>query len=185
MDGDSPKATVRSRAQETADAGARRESAVGKDRSDIATITKLELYFAVRQFTRTMRRFADLLDYDYDMVMIFFAVVESCFQSIIPLGGATADRAALEAAYLDSMSIGLTILAIGEASGIPRETVRRKVKRLTETGYLATLPHNKNIYVPLSTLLDKAVVDAFANYATDIDQLVKNLQYYSRPAKGS
>jgi hypothetical protein len=108
-------------------------------------------------------------------------VVESCFQSIIPLGGATADRKTLESAYLDSRSIGLPILAIGEASGIPRETVRRKVKRLTDMNYLATLPHNKNVYVPLSTLLDKAVVDAFTNYALDIDQLVKNLQYYSRP----
>ncbi len=156
--------------------------AASGDRSDIVTITKLELYFAVRQFTRTMRRFAELLEFDYDMVMIFFVVVESCFQSIIPLGGTTADRAALEKAYLDSISIGLPLLTIGEASGIPRETVRRKVKRLTELNYLATLPHNKNIYVPLSTLLDKAVVDAFANYAVDIDQLVKSLQYYSRPS---
>jgi len=156
--------------------------AVSSGQSDIATITKLELYFAVRQFTRTMRRFAELLEFDYDMVMIFFVVVESCFQSIIPLGGATADRATLESAYLDSLSIGLPILLIGEASGIPRETVRRKVKRLTEMNYLATLPNNKNIYVPLSTLLDKAVVEAFANYAVDIDQLVKNLQFYSRSA---
>jgi len=174
MDGDSPpkaRPGPKAQAPQTAPSQA--------VRSDIATITKLELYFAVRQFTRTMRRFAELLDRDYDMVMIFFVVVESCFQSIIPLGGATADPAALEAAYLDSISIGLPILAIGEASGIPRETVRRKVKRLTEMNYLASLP-NKNIYVPLSTLLDKAVVDAFANYATDIDQLVKNLQYYSR-----
>jgi hypothetical protein len=182
MDGDSPsKATLRPRGRD-AGADSAPDDAVTDDRSDIATITKLELYFAVRQFTRTMRRFAELLEFDFDMVMIFFVVVESCFQSIIPLGGATADRATLEAAYLDSISIGLPILMIGEASGIPRETVRRKVKRLTEMNYLATLPHNKNIYVPLSTLLDKAVVDAFANYAMDIDQLVKNLQFYSRSA---
>jgi hypothetical protein len=185
MDEDSPEASAHPIASDSASLDEGPSLVMNDDQSDIATITRLELYFAVRQFTRTMRRFAEILDHDYDMVMIFFIIVESCFQSIIPLGGAKADRAALEAAYLDSISIGLPILGVGEASGIPRETVRRKVKRLTEMGYLAVTPHSKNIYVPLSTLLDRTVVDAFANYATDIDQLVKNLQYYSRSTAGS
>ena len=154
-----------------------------KQRPDLAVLTRLDLYFSVRQFTRTMRCFAELFERDYDMVMIFFIVAESCFQSIIPLGGAGADLKAIERIYLDSTSLGLSLFGIGEASGIPRETVRRKVKTLTDMGYLATFEKNKNIYIPLSALLKKEVQEAFKGYASEIDQFVRTVQYYSKPAE--
>lgn len=150
---------------------------------DLAVLTRLELYFSVRQVTRTMRSFAELFDRDYDMVMIFFIVAEACFQSIISLGGAAADREAIERIYLDSNSIGLSIFTIGEASGIPRETVRRKVKALSDMGYLATFERNKNIYIPMSALLKDDVLAAFKRYASEIDQFVRTVQYYSRSAE--
>jgi hypothetical protein len=150
--------------------------------SGLAVLTRLELYFSIRQLTRTMRRFAELLNFDYDTVMIFFIVAESCFQSIIPLGGAAADAASVERAYLDSLSLGLSILNIGEASGIPRETVRRKVKTLIDRGLLATLDKGRGIYVPLSALLERDVLAAFERYASDVEQLVNTVQFYGRRA---
>jgi hypothetical protein len=148
--------------------------------ADLAVLTRFELYFAVRQFTRTMRRFAEVLDYDYDLIMIFFVAVEACFQSIMPLAGSDLSRNDLEKAYTDSLSLGTTLLAIGEASGIPRETVRRKVKTLVDMGYLAFLPRNKNVYVPMSALLDRKIVSAFSDYSSDINQLFKSLKFYSK-----
>jgi hypothetical protein len=149
-------------------------------RPDLAALTRFELYFSIRQFTRTMRRFAELFDYDYDMVIIFFIVAESCFQAIIPLGGAAADPDSLERAYTDSMSLGMSVFNIGEACGIPRETVRRKIKTLIDLGYLGTLEKTKSVYVPMSALLDERMLSAFRSYSADIDQFVKTVQYYSK-----
>lgn len=153
-------------------------------KSDLGALTRLELYFSVRQFNRTMRYFAELFDFDYDMVTIFFVVAETCFQSIIPLGGAAADLEAIERIYLDSTSIGLSIFSIGEASGIPRETVRRKVKALTDRGFLAVFEKNKNIYIPISALLDERVMRAFRNYVLEIGQFLRAVQYYGKPPEG-
>ena len=150
---------------------------------DLAVLTRLDLYFSVRQFTRTMRCFAELFERDYDMVMIFFIVAESCFQSIIPLGGAGADAEAVERINLDTTSLGLSLFVIGEASGIPRETVRRKVKALIDMGYLATFEKNKNVYVPISALFKNEMLDAFRCYASEVDQFVRTVQYYSRPTE--
>jgi hypothetical protein len=155
---------------------------MNEQRPDLAVLTRLDLYFSVRQFTRTMRCFAELFDRDYDMVMIFFIVAESCFQSIIPLGGSGADMETIERIYLDSTSLGLSLFIIGEASGIPRETVRRKVKALADMGYLATLEKNKNIYVPISAFLKSEMLEAFKSYASEIDQFVRTAQYYSKSA---
>lgn len=147
---------------------------------DLAALTRFELYFSMRQFTRTMRRFAELFDYDYDMVIIFFVVAEACFQAIIPLGGAVGDLDELERAYTDSMSLGLSVFNVGEATGIPRETVRRKIKALIDLGYLGNLEKSKSVYVPMSALLDERMLQAFKNYSADIDQFVKTVQYYSK-----
>lgn len=154
-----------------------------KKTPDLAVITRLDLYFSVRQFTRTMRNFAELFERDYDMVMIFFIVAESCFQSIIPLGGAGADPESIERIYLDSTSLGVSLFTIGEASGIPRETVRRKVKTLMDKGYLATFEKTKSIYVPLRALMTPEMLEAFKKYASEIDQFVRTAQYYSKEAE--
>jgi hypothetical protein len=154
---------------------------VNDPNADMTVLTRLELYFSIRQFTRTTRRFAQIFAYDYEMVMIFFVVVETCFQAILHLGGAAADGESIEQIYLDSASIGVSIFGIGDASGIPRETVRRKVKAMTDMGYLATSEKTKNIYVPLAALFDLKVFDAFRLYVADIDQFVRTLNYYGKP----
>ena len=148
---------------------------------DTTPLTRLELYFSIRQFTRTTRRFAQVFNRDYEMVMIFFVVVEACFQAILNLGGAPATREAIEAIYLDATSIGVSIFGIADASGIPRETVRRKVKTLTDRGFLATDDKTKNVYVPVSALFDMEILEAFRLYGADLDQLVRNIHHYGKP----
>lgn len=146
---------------------------------ELSVLTRLELYFAIRQHTRIARRFADIFGNDYEMVIIFFVVAESCFQAILHLGGAAADREAIEQIYMDSVA-GLSLFSIADASGVPRETVRRKIKILSEWGYLATFEKTKNIYVPVSALLDPKINEAFKRYVADLDHLVRMVQFYER-----
>jgi hypothetical protein len=147
-------------------------------RADVAVLTRLELYFSLRLVTRTMRRFAELLDHDYDMLMIFFIVVESCLQAITVFGGVDADYETLERGYMESISLGLSPLTIGETTGIPRETVRRKIKTLTDLGLLATSPKNRTVYVPLATLVRDDVLEMIRAYTSDTDQLIRTARFY-------
>jgi len=129
-----------------------------------------------------MRRFAELLDHDYDMLMIFFIVVEACLQSIIVFGGANADFATMEKGYMETVSLGLSALTIGETTGIPRETVRRKLKTLIDLGLLATSDKNRNVYVPLSTLAREDILEIIKTYTSDTEQLVNTARFYSKGA---
>ncbi|HLZ73523.1 hypothetical protein [Phenylobacterium sp.] len=151
--------------------------------ADISVLSRLELYFSIRQFTRTTRRFAEIFGYDYEMVMIFFVVVEACFQAILNLGGAATDRDAIEQIYLDSAGMGVSLAGVADASGIPRETVRRKVKALTDLGYVAVSEKTKNLYIPISAFFDLNIFDAFRLYVADIDQFVRTLQFYAKDAR--
>jgi len=148
-------------------------------KADLAVLTRLELYFSLRLVTRTMRRFAELLDHDYDMLMIFFIVVEACLQSIIVFGGANADFATMEKGYMESISLGLSALTIGETTGIPRETVRRKIKTLTDLGLLATSDKNRTVYVPLATLVREDILEMIRTYTSDTEQLVNTARFYN------
>jgi hypothetical protein len=150
-------------------------------KAPLAALTRLDLYFSIRHFNRTARRFGELFGNDYDRVVIFMIVAEACFQSILHLGGAEANRAEIEKIYLESSTLGLNQFAISEASGIPRETVRRKIKQLIDGGFLAILPSSKNIFVPVAALLEPAVAGTFERYAADIDHFVRTAKYYTRP----
>jgi DNA-binding transcriptional ArsR family regulator len=149
-------------------------------KADLAVLTRLELYFSLRLITRTMRRFAEFLEHDYDTLMIFFVVLESCFQAVIALGGSDADPEAIERAYAESTSLGASAVSIGEITGIPRETVRRKLKTLADHGLLMTSPQSKNIYVPIAVLLEPRMLETVRAYAADADQCVKTVQFYTK-----
>jgi hypothetical protein len=170
----------RARAQADTEMSARAKRDV---QGDLTALTRLELYFSLRLITRTMRRFADHLEHDYDTLMIFFVVLEACFQAIIAFGGSDADLPAIEKAYAESISLGATLLSIGEATGIPRETVRRKVKALMDRGLIATTERNKNIYVPISVLLEPEMLEVIRAYAADADQMVRTVQFYTGKAR--
>jgi hypothetical protein len=147
-------------------------------RTELAVLTRLELYLSLRLVTRTMRRFAELLEHDYDMLMIFFIVVESCLQSIIVFGGANADFETIEKGYMESVSLGLSPLTIGETTGIPRETVRRTIKTLIDRDLLATSDKNRTVYVPLTTLVREDILEMVRAYTSDTEQLVSAARFY-------
>jgi len=153
---------------------------MNEPRPELAILTRLELYFSIRQLSKAMRRFSDVFDHDYDMAIIFLIVAEAAFRAIVHLVAAETDFEQFEKIYMDENSVGLTLLNIGENSGIPRETVRRKVKWLVDQKYLGTLNNNKSVYLPLSTIGDRRFISIFESHAADVVQLVKTIQFYTK-----
>jgi hypothetical protein len=98
-------------------------------------LPKGELRVALTALTRCMRSIAEGLDGDYATAMIFLIIAES---SLHGFGPRTDPRASLP---------GLSTLAISRLSGIPRETVRRKVERLRSLNLIAIDGTKKDIYI--------------------------------------
>lgn len=148
--------------------------------SPLKVLTRLELYFSVRHINKALRLFGPLFDYDYDMLAIFLAVAEVCLQAIFHLVAVDPEQVDIDKLYADINAVGMTALSIGEQTGIPRETVRRKLKTLIDDGYLAQSAKNKNIYLPTSTITDARFIDIFGVHVQDIGQLVRTVAYYQR-----
>ncbi len=146
----------------------------------IKTLTRLELYFSVRHVNKAMRTFAQLFNYDYETAAIFLTVFEACLQAIFHVVALDPGHIDVENVYREINSIGLTALTIGEQTGIPRETVRRKLKALIESGHLATAETSKNIYLPASTLNRPEFAEIFEGHIRDVAQLVRTVAYYQR-----
>ena len=148
--------------------------------SPLKVLTRLELYFSVRHVNKAMRAFGQLFDYDYEVVAIFLTVAEVCLQAIFHLVALDPDQVDIEKLYEDINAVGMTALSIGEQTGIPRETVRRKLKTLIDGGFLEVSPKSKNIYLPSSTITSDRFVDIFGVHVRDVGQLVRSVAYYQR-----
>jgi hypothetical protein len=146
----------------------------------LQVLTRLELYFSVRHVNKTMKFFGELFNHDYDSVAIFLTVAEVCLQAIFHLVALDPDDVNIEQLYADINAVGMTALSIGELTGIPRETVRRKLKTLTDGGYLAISARNKNFYLPTSTITSERFTDIFGAHVKDVGQLVRAVAYYQR-----
>jgi hypothetical protein len=142
-------------------------------------LSRVELYFSIRQITRTLGRFAEVFERDYDTVMIFLVVVEAAFRATFHLAALEEGGDEFRRLYSEVGAEGVSLLQIGEASGIARETVRRKVKRLLDQGFLATNEKNKNVYLPISTVTRPEFADIFRAHIADIEQFMKSAQFYT------
>ena len=148
---------------------------------DVEFLSRIELYFSMRQLTRTLRRFAEVFDRDYDSAMIFLVVVEDGFRAIFHLAPSFVAEANFRDLYLDAGAEGLSLLQIGEATGIARETVRRKTHKLIDSGFLGLNKKNKNINLPFETITNPIFADIFQSQIKDVDQFIRSVQFYAAP----
>jgi predicted transcriptional regulator len=146
----------------------------------IGVLRRLELYFSVRHSLRTMRQFAELFEYDYDLVMIFLSVAEAGLQAVFHLAAVNAQEIDVDATYHALGAAGLSVMGIGESTNIPRETVRRKVRRLVDMGYLSIREKDKSIYIPGSTISNPRVLDILNQHVNEVGALVKTVQFYNK-----
>jgi len=152
---------------------------MSKQQTERDVLSRVDLYFSVRHLTRALGRFAEVFERDYDTVMIFLVVVEAAFRATFHLAALEEGGQEFRRLYEELGSEGVSLLQIGEASGIARETVRRKVKRLLELKYLATNLKNKNIYLPISTVTRPEFAEIFRAHIADIEQFMKSTQFYT------
>jgi len=150
---------------------------------EIGLITKLELYFSIRNTARSIRTFAELFDYDYDCVVIFLSIAEVCFQAAFHLAPVGYGPAEIEKIYAQVAAAGLSVMTIGEITGIPRETVRRKVKALIDDGYLAQAEGGKTVYLPLSVVLSDRVLPKMQTQFNEALQFAKMVNFYQKPSE--
>lgn len=146
-------------------------------------LSRLGLYFTVRHTARSMRTFADAFERDYDCVAVFLTVAETCLQAVFHLAPAEPAEDGLESAYLDHARSGLPLIAISELTGIPRETVRRKVRKLVDMGFLAACADGR-VYLPPSIFAGGDMARRFAVQLAETDQLVRAISFYeARPER--
>ena len=127
-----------------------------------------------------MRLFAEVLDYDYDCVVIFLSVAEVCFQAAFHLAPIEVGPKDIENLYSQVASSGLSVMTIAEITGIPRETARRKIKKLIDDRHLAISEQTKNIYLPVSVIISPKFFDRFKSHMNEAAQLVKSIAYYQK-----
>ena len=148
--------------------------------SDIEILTRLGLYFSVRHTARTMRLFADIFDYDYDCVIIFLSVGEVCFQAAFHLAPIEHGPAGIERIYSSITQSGLSVMTISEITGISRETVRRKVKKLVDDKIFALAPGGGKVYLPASVVTSDRFIDRFRTHLSEVGQFVRSVNFYER-----
>jgi hypothetical protein len=147
-------------------------------------LPKGELRVALTALTRCMRSIAAGLDGDYASAMIFLIVAESSLHTFDP----RMDRGARPA--------GLSTLAISRLSGIPRETVRRKVERLRSLNMVAIDASHKDVYIRNENLGEQFLVGKVEDYISflfmidDIKHFYAELDarreaFWGEPADGS
>jgi hypothetical protein len=146
----------------------------------LEALTRLELYFSVRHINKALRAFGDLFNHDYDRVAIFMTVAEIGLRAIFhrialdpnaPVGGKV---------QMDIHDVGVSALAVSELTGIPRETVRRKLKILIAEGHLAIATKSKTIYLPIEAMTRTRIAEIFTGHVKDVGQLVRAVAYYQR-----
>lgn len=150
---------------------------MSEEAGDLRVLTRLELYFSTRHTLRTMRLFADLFGNDYDLVIIFLAVAEVGLQAVFHLAAINPEAVEIKDLYERLSSAGLSIFSISEATGIPRETVRRKVHQLVSKKFLGIRDKDKNVYLPGSALAEPEMLDIMNLYVNEIGTLVRTIQY--------
>jgi len=125
--------------------------------------------------------FGEIFDHDYDSVAIFLSVAEVCFQSAFHLAPVENSPIDIERIYSEIATSGLSIMTIGEITGIPRETVRRKVKKLIDDKYLSTNTDTNTIYLPASVVISQRFLPVFTAHLADAAQFIKAVQFYHKP----
>lgn len=146
----------------------------------VEALTRLELYFSVRHINKALRMFGDLFNHDYDRAAIFLTVAEISLRAIFHRIALDPGLPATGTLHLDINDIGVTALAVSELTGIPRETVRRKLKTLIAAGHLAMATKTKTIYLPIEVMIHDRLAEIFTGHVKDVGQLVRAVAYYQR-----
>jgi len=92
-------------------------------------------FYSVEYVLRFLRNVGPLFDFDYERMIIAFSVALSNVQALMA-SDAIADFPSLDSIIPAELQAPVTRSAIARSCGLPRETVRRKVKAMIGSGVL-------------------------------------------------
>ncbi len=142
-------------------------------------VQRPELYFSLRHTLRAIRQFAEVLERDYDLAIIFLTVAEAGLQAVFQLAAVNAQEIDLDSAYSELNAHGLSILSIGVSTGIPKETVRRKLRYLVDKGYLEVSRKDRSLFVLAVTNMNPKILEIMNYHVADVGALVRTVNFYS------
>jgi hypothetical protein len=144
------------------------------DRNDI--VYSRELAFRSTEYVlRCLRNLGPIFDFDHENMIIAMSVASSTVQHIIAAPELLAPYACLTVIIPSEQQRPVTRSAITRATGLPRETVRRKVAAMIKSGMLISDPRG-GIRIQPGILTSEAFIKAVAQNEADVRRLVRQVQ---------
>jgi hypothetical protein len=131
-------------------------------------------YYSVEYMLRILRNLGPIFNFDYECMIIALSVSLSNIQHLVASPELLAPYASLDAIIPDDLQRPVTRAAITRASGLPRETVRRKVQAMITAGVLITDARG-GVRVKPGLFASEAFVRAIERNETDVRRLVRQL----------
>jgi hypothetical protein len=145
-----------------------------QDKDDI--IYSRELAFRSAEYMlRFLRNLGPIFEFDHENMIIALSVASSTVQHIIAAPESLAPYACLTVVIPPEQQRPVTRSAITQATGLPRETVRRKVASMIKSGLLISDPRG-GIRIQPGILTTEAFIKAIAQNEADVRRLARQVQ---------
>jgi len=137
-----------------------------------ATYSRTLGFYSVEYLLRTLRNLGPAFNHDYERMIITLSVTMGNVQHLINLPDQLAPYEDLSTIIPAELQRPVTRLAITRATGLPRETVRRKVASLIEAGVLIKDPRGGVRMTP-GALTSELLIGAVVQNDADVRRLVR------------
>jgi len=115
-----------------------------------------------------------LFDYDYERMVIYLVIANSNVQSIVNIPEKFTPFAATNVIIPAELQRPATRSAIARATGLPRETVRRKVAGMIDSGMLTADAKGGLILTP-GILASRQIAELLAKNEANVRRLVRQV----------
>jgi hypothetical protein len=165
-----------SRAAKMAPTRSRWPSGVHELGSDTNTepVSRAVAYHCTDYILRYMLDMGSIFEFDYERMAICLVIANSNIQNIINVPEKFAPYTSVDVIIPAEMQRPVTRSAIARATGLPRETVRRKVAAMLDVGLLTTDTRGGLRLTP-GILSTPRIADILARNQTNVRRLVRQV----------
>ena len=149
----------------TAQAQAKRTGGPGKYSRELG-------FYSIEYLLRTLRNLGPVFNFDYDRMIITLSVTLGNVQHLLNSPGRLEPYQDLATLIPADLQRPVTRLAITRATGLPRETVRRKVASLIEEGMLIS-DERGGVRLAPGALMQGEFLGAVEQNEADVRRLVR------------
>lgn len=128
--------------------------------------------YSIEYLLRTLRNLGPLFDFDYERMIITLSVSMGNVQHLMNPPEQLAPFEDITAIIPAEIQRPVTRLAITRATGLPRETVRRKVAALVESGFLIK-DERGGVRLRPGALTDPKYVGAVLQNDADVRRMIR------------